>query len=255
MLSALRTAAAATILSGLSLFVWREGYQYSDWAALALVPTALVILIGVWSLTLQPWRAKLHIALREDSPLGKLLTGKLRAHFVSGVFTFITITLLAWQALVASMAEASILVIAFFLSAVLFSAGQNVLVVHFHQPFARSIATFAGTWLVALPLIPVIAWITWRWGNMPGEILNAGINEAMFRGLGRLPDRGGWIGTILSIPSGYEAAKLWIVIQLKDYPIVGRLFSLDAALFAFVLCRSAVVIAHFVEQHVAKDGR
>lgn len=91
-------------------------------------------------------------------------------------------------------------------------------------------------------------------GKMPGEMLNASFSEVMFRGLGDLPDRGGWIGAILTIPSRYEAAQLWIVIQLKDYPIVGILFSLDAALFAFVLCRSAVVTTQFVEQNIIKEG-
>jgi|AntAceMinimDraft_12_1070368.scaffolds.fasta_scaffold04247_4 hypothetical protein len=252
MIRALQTAFAAAALTGFSLYIWREGYIYTDLAILALVPLALVIWAGCWPLALQPCRARLRIVLRNESPLGRVLTGRLRAFVLSGIFTFVAVTLLAWQAWTVSLTEVLVLSAAFFLSAVLFSVGQNVLSAHFHQPFANSIATSVVTWLVAVPFTLIIAWTTWAWAKMPGEMLNANIYGAVLSGVSELPDRGGWIAAILSVPSGYEAAKLWAVVQLRDYPIIGTLFSLDAALFAFVLCRSAIVIAQFIEKHIAK---
>lgn len=85
---------------------------------------------------------------------------------------------------------------------------------------------------------------------MPGEILNASFYEALHIGRAQLPLRGGWLSTLLSVPFGYDAAKLWAVVQLRDYPILGLLFSLDAALFSFVLCRTSIVVAQFIEAHV-----
>lgn len=171
---------------------------------------------------------------------------------MSGAFTFFAVTLLASQALTATPADAITMLIAFLLSSCTFSSGQKALGRHFHQPFARAVTTSIVTWVVALPFTLIFALSTWAWATIPGAMLNAGLQEAVQIGLDRLPERGGWIAGVLAIPYGYEATKLWIVVQLRDYPVAGALFSLDAALFSFVLCRSAIVITQFIEAHVAK---
>lgn len=251
MLKSVQTAGIATIFTGLSLFTWREGYSYSDWAVLALLPLSIVIFSGFWPLMLQPWRARLHVMLRDDSPLGDFLTGRIRAAFLSAAFTVTAVTLLAWQAWVMPKSVLLGLAAAFFISAVLFTEAQNYLVIHFHQPFARSIATSITTWLVAIPCTIIIAFTTWNWTKMPGSVLNATLYDAVQHGLAQLPNRSGWITYTLSLPSGYEAAKIWMVVQLRDYPSIGVLFSLDAALFSFILCRSAVIISQFTSSNTS----
>lgn len=248
----LHYALAATALTGLSLYVWRVAYDYSDWAVLALIPMAVVIFIGVWPLNLHPWKARLRLALRDGSPLTIFLTGRFRSTVLSVCFTCVAIILLAWQALNASESDAMVMVVTFLLSSCIFSAGHDFLMRHFHQPFARVYATSLVTWLVALPFTLIVAGYTWAWGNQPGEMLDAGLQEALQIGLDNLPERGGWIASILAVPYGYEAAKLWGVVQLRDYPVAGLLFSLDTALFGFVLCRTAIIITQFVEAHVIK---
>lgn len=252
MLRSIHTAFAAASMCLLSLYIWRESYRYTDWAVLALLPLALGIWAGSWPLVLRPWRARIDVIVRDDSPLRKILTGRLRAFFLSGIFTFVAVTLLAWQAWTVSWQGALVLAVAFVTSAMLFSAGQNILIAHFHQPFACGISTSMVTWMVAAPFTLVIAWTTWAWTKMPGGMLDATIYSAVASGIDKLPDRGGWISAILMLPAGYDAAKLWVVIQLRDYPIVGAIFSLDAALFAFVLCRSAIVVTQFIEAQVKK---
>ena len=219
---------------------------------MALVSPVLVIWAGCFPLMLNPWRARLRVALRQESPLAKLLTGKLRAFILSGIFTFVSVTLLAWQAWSAPLSDIPVLAAAFFISAALFSSCQNVLLSHIHQPFARSVATSVVTWLVAVPFAIAIAWATWAWAKIPGEMIDGTLYGSVIARLSDLPDRGGWIAAILAVPSAYEAAKLWAAVQLRDYPLVGILFSVDAALFAFVLCRSAVVIALFIETRITK---
>ena len=73
----LQYALAATALTGLSLYLWHVAYDSSDWGVLALIPPAVVIFIGVWPLNLDPWKARLRLALRDDSPLTTFLTGRL----------------------------------------------------------------------------------------------------------------------------------------------------------------------------------
>jgi len=249
----LQNALASTALTMLSLYLWRIAYISTDWAVLALIPLAFAIVAGLWPLVLKPWRARLHIALRPESSLGGFLTGRLRAIFISGAFTIVAVILLAWQALSVSIPEAAIILAAFFLSACLFATGQTLLLRHFQQPFARSIATSVVTWTVALPFTLIIALSTWALAPIPGKMLDAELMDALLIGLGNLPERGGWIAAILALPYGYEATKIWAVVQLRDYPIVGAVFSLDAALFSFVLCRSAIIITQFVETHIMKE--
>lgn len=245
-------AFAATLLVTVSLYLWQLAYVWTDWAALALLPLATVIGTGIWPLVRDPWRARLLIMLRPDSILGRWLTGWLRATVITVVFTFVTVTLLAWQALILDAVGAVLFLSAFLLSACLFASGQNWLLRHFYQPFARSFATTAVTWLVALPFTLILAFATWSSAMMPGAILQADLPGAVQIGLQNLPERGGWIAYLLAIPYGYEAAKIWAVVQLRDYWIFGVLFSIDAALYSFVLCRSAIVITQFIETYVMK---
>jgi hypothetical protein len=248
----LQYAFAATALTGLSLYLWRIAYSSSDWAVLALIPLAVVIFIGVWPLNFEPWKAHLQLALRHDSPLTTLLTGRIRSAILSLSFTFVAIILLAWQALTAAASDAVIILATFFITGCIYSAGYDLLQRHFHHPFARAFAASLVSWLVALPFTLIVAGYTWAWGSQPGAMLDAGLQEALQIGLANLPERGGWIASILAVPYGYEAAKLWGVVQLYDYPAAGVLFSLDTALFGFVLCRTAIIVTLFVETHVIK---
>lgn len=244
---------AATAFTGLSLCIWRLAYEYSDFAILGLVPLAMVVLVGTWPVTMAPWRARLRLALREDSPLAALLTGHIRAAVLSTIFTFVAVSLLAWQSLEASALDFLIMGAVFLMSGCIFSIIESYSLRHIHQPFARAFSTSLATWLVAVPSTVWIAFYIWAETKQPGAMLDAGLQDALQIGLENLPERGGWIAAILAVPYGYEAAKLWGVVQLREYPVAGVLFSLDTALFVFVLCRTAVIVTLFVKTNVVKE--
>lgn len=249
----LLSGVVATAFTGLSLCVWRLAYEYSDLAILSLIPLAIAVLMGGWSINIDPWKARLRIALREDSPLALILNGRLRAALLSTVFVFLSLSLLAWQSLEATALELVVMGLAFLVSGYAFSAIQKSLLQHLHQPFAREFSVSIATWLVALPFTLFGATYTWAWSKQPGAMLDAGIHDALQIGLSNLPERGGWIASALAVPYGYEALKLWSVVQLKEYSIVAIFFSVDAVLFSFVLCRTAVILTLFIEAHVFKD--
>lgn len=253
MLRSLLPALAATAFAGLSLCIWRLAYEYSDLAILGLVPLALVVLVGTWPVYLDPWKARLRLALREDSPLTAWLTGRIRAAVLSTIFTFVAVSLLAWQALEASAVDFLIMGTAFLLSGSVFSIMEGCSLRHFHQPFARVFSTSMATWMAAVPATIIIATYIWSEAKHPGAMLDAGLQEAVQIGLSNLPERGGWIAAVLAVPYGYEAAKLWGVVQLQEYPAAGVLFSLDTALFVFVLCRTAAIVTLFVKANVISE--
>lgn len=252
MVRSIQSAFVAALFATLSLYLWRITYPSTDFAVLAVIPLAFVLGVGIWSLVLDPWKARLRVELREDSPFARLLTGKIRTAFLTIGFTTVTVTLLSWQALRTSAAEAAVMLAAFVISASVFTTVQAFIARHLHQPFARVVATALTTWLVALPFAVIIAYTTWAWATVPGAMLGASLSDAVQIGLAELPERGGRIADILSVPYAYEAAKLWVVVQMQDYPIVGALFSIDAALISVILTRSAIVITHVIEQHIMK---
>ncbi len=255
MLSAvMRDAFVSTILAVLSLALWRIAYVWTDWAIIAMVPFGIVIAYGTWSLIIEPWRANLHLVVRQESTLAGFLTGRIRAYFISVVFTVVVITALAWQALNASWPEALIMSCAFFLSACCSSIFENKFSKHFYQPFNRSMAASAASWGVSS--IFFLFYAAWVWGlkRNPGELLEVEtLQEVMAKAINVLPAREGWVTAVLSYLASYENLKLWLVVKLRDYPFLGVLYSFDAALFAYVLCRSAVVSAFLVKVKVFKD--
>jgi len=247
-------ATLATFFTAFFICLWSFTFPIGDWAVIALIPLTMIIATGIWPLTLDPWKARMDIALRDESPWKKWLTGRLRAILLSSVFTLGSVILLAWQALRTSAYEAVLMLIIFFISALSYAFAQRHLLQHFQQPFARAFATSLVTWSLAVPATIGIAVASWYFATIPGRMLDAGFQEALQIGLSQLPSRDGWLSNIFSVLYGYEAAKIWVVVQLRDYPVLGWIFSLDSALFSFVLCRTGIVVAQFVEVNVLTEN-
>ena len=255
MLRSVKIASTATFFIGISLHLWRIAFTATDLAILVLFPMGLAIWLGFWSLTLQPWKAHLDIALRQDSTWKKIFSGTIRTVVLNISFTFVAVFLMAWQTLRASTYESILLVIVVFLSILLYYQLLNRLSRHVQQPFARSFATVLATWTAAIPALLAFTFTLRNYATIPGEMLDASFEQALLIGIKQLPQRGGWVSSLLSIPYGYEAAKLWVVIRLSDYPIIGWLFSLDAALFSFILCRTSIVVSQFIETYIIQEMR
>lgn len=103
--------------------------------------------------------------------------------------------------------------------------------------------------MIGLPFSVILFFVTWYAQSIPAEMLTANFSDAMRSGWGELPERRGWIAETLAVGYVFEASKIWLVIQLRDYPLIAILFNLDMALFGFLAARASVVITHFVETH------
>lgn len=248
----LLNAFKATLLAFASLALWKTAYVLSDWAILALVPLAGALSFGAWSHSLGTWRARLHVTLKEDSPLGRILTGRIRATVHSMSFLIAALTTLAWLALSASPIEVAILLVAFVVSGAAASFAEFVLSRHFHPPFSRSIATNLATWGAGFLLTIVLSQYFWAVKSMPGALLDSELSQAVQIGLEQLPRQDGWIASIFSIPYAYEAVKIWLTVKLAAYPFVAVLLSFDMALYSFLLCHTAIILTHFCHDHLMR---
>jgi hypothetical protein len=250
------SAALGTVVLAMSVYLWRTGYVVTDWSAIALGPLAIMLFIGLHRRTVALYRARLHAELRADSRLARIMTGNLRAIFVSTAFVLVAVPLIAWQALSASSAE----IIGF--TVLSYSAGLATLLVQdwLQRDFQMSFALFSGVSIganvIACAFVPVLAWINWSFVYHPGEFHNASFFEAVTLGLQQLPRRRGGIAEIMAFFYAIEAAKLWLVLQLGSSPWAAVLFSLDTALVGFIVAQVSAILTDVVhifrEEHDAE---
>ncbi len=249
MAKAILSTMVAIAIFGLPLVTWRFAYAFTDWAVLPLLALCALIFAANRALILEPWQAKLRVALRDESWLARVLTGKIGATFVSALFAIATVYVLAWQALVVSETDSFLLLTLAATSILMFFFYSGFTERHLHGPFARPLAVTFAT-ITTLPFFFVLAYRTFAYAAQPGDMLDASLAEAIELGLAQLPQRSGWVTQAMALPYAYDAAKLWVVVQLSAYPMASWLFCLDAALISFVLARACIVVASFVTVHV-----
>lgn len=242
-------ALVVTLLPAVFLWLWRLTYGSSDWAAMWLLCMAAMIFLGNWSITIDRWKAERGIVLRSGSWLAGWLTGRIGAFISSMLLAFLLVPALAWNALTMSGTEIVVSLVMVFASAWLFLSMRSFLAKHFVHPFDKIFATGPSTWIIGLPFSVILFLVTWYAQSIPVEMLTTDFSTALRSGLGELPERGGWIAEILAFGYAFEASKIWLVVQMRDYPLIAILFNLDMALFGLLAARASVVMTHFVETH------
>ncbi|SPJ29422.1 hypothetical protein [Falsiruegeria mediterranea] len=245
----LSIALVVTLLPTAFLWLWKLTYGFSDWAAIWLLFIAAMIFLGNWSITIDRWKAERGIFLRSGSWLAGWLTGRTGAFLSSTLLVFLLVPALAWNALTMSGAEVVVSLALVFASAWLFLWMQSFLIRHFIPPFDRIVATGPSAWMVGLPFSIILFFVTWYAQSIPAEMLTADFSVTLRSRLGELPERRGWISEMLAFGYAFEASKMWLVVQMRDYPLIAILFNLDMALFGFFAARASVVMTHFVETH------
>jgi len=120
MIRSIQNVVLAAVALFMPLYIWRMYYPHSDWAILVFLPLAVLFFLGYLSLAAAIFRARWGLALVPNSPLARVLTGKVGATCRAIVFLLVSTILLAWQSLVSSFQEIVILVILCFVSSALF---------------------------------------------------------------------------------------------------------------------------------------
>ena len=246
-------ALVVTLLPALLLYLWKLTYSFSDWAVIWVFLLAAMIFRGNWSIVTDHWRAKRGIVLRPGSWISLWFTGRIGAFLSSALLVMALIPALAWSALTMPVLEAIVFLALAFASAWLFLWAQSFLAWHVMPPFDKIFAMGPSAWLIGLPFSIILFLVTWYTTTVPVEMFTASFPEAMRSGMRELPERRGWIAEILAFGNAYEVAKVFLVVQMREYPLVAFLSNLDMALFGFLAARASVVITHFVETHY--DGK
>ena len=233
------------------LYLWRIFYPNTDWAALFLVPLALMLFLGFGKPLAAMLQARLAAMILSGSWISKFMTGRIWAVIHSCVFLAVTVLILAWQALSASNLIAFLLVVLCLAASGMALGVRSWLEHHLHDPFSTWHGTSLGAFIAGMIFIPILAWITWNYVPFPGEFRTLGFWEAVQFGVAdQLPRRRGWIAEILALPFAIESAQLWLIAKDGTVVWVTVLYSLYLALVALTVARASTALGCCAEDAI-----
>lgn len=239
----------------ISILVFRLAFDFSDWSALLLCPLVIVVYMGNYSLVLAPWKAKFHLVVRDESWLSKWLTGRLGAGLKSATLAIVMFLFIIWQSVSATIVELVLISILFIITSVTYIKVVQSSPKHFYEPFDRSVSSSFSIWMVTIPAVIILLIYTWSIKTLPSEILDEDFQQVIRLAAQKSPGDKGWISSIISFFYLFDSVKLWAVVQLQDYPLLTLIYSLDTALFGYVLCKTAVIVTNFVITYVIKEDK
>lgn len=235
-----------TLFVMISLCLWRTGYAYGDWAALALLPLAIMLFVTHRNLLLAMRLAQRRVIWRPDSFGMRWLSGRLGSTFWALIFVAVTIPLLAWQAVAMRPERLPQLAVAFLLASLLFTALQSPIGRQVAAPFHRNMAINVAT-MAVLPLVVYAAWQGYHNDPIPARLLNAKLSELPLVALEGLPRRDGWLSQVMAPLQVYDSGKLWLAARFPEQRWLAVLVGLDLALFAFVMGRTGAIVTDFLQ--------
>ena len=190
----LHAIAATCVLSAL-LGVWRLAYPRTDAAGLPLLVLGLLLGASHMMLVREPYRVCMRAVVRRESCLSRWLTGQCRAVRGALLFACAAVPLLAWLALRIDMLETLTFAVLALLASVAYGGLRTYMQRHAHPPFAQMAAAKTVNWLVALPCVPLLAWLNYHFVEYSAAIVAAGsMAEALELGIAQaVPGRQSWL--------------------------------------------------------------
>jgi len=238
---------ASAFLFYFSLKAWSLGTKFSDLSILALLPLTLFIFSVSWKVSFDTWRTQYYVVVRKNSKYYNVFNGKLRATAVAAFYTLTSIPLMAWQFVSASDYEFLTLMMCVILAGIsyIFIAGYTKK--HLYPPYDQIVAIKLATWFAAICCFWSFWYVAWFIEPHAMDYFKWSHEEALAYGVSQSPNQNSILSPIFSLLSAIDAFKLWVTVQLRDYPLFPMLLSIDIALISFLLARISVIIVHFVE--------
>jgi hypothetical protein len=236
----------------LSLYLWRLTYPTTDFAVAFLFPLAALIALGTFWYSAAVYRATMSAAVREDSSISWILTGKIRASLRAILLVSVAIPVLAWHALSATIVEFAMLALLCVLTSSSFVIIERMTRKHLKPPFAHKSALLAATFSISLVFIPLLAWANWEFTDHPLALRYSSLGEAVQLGFNQHPARRGWVAEIIAPLYAFEYVKLWFVVQADSPRWFSLWYSLDTALISIFAARVSAILM-FIAQ-LARGG-
>jgi hypothetical protein len=229
---------------------WKLAFQQSDWSVLFLIPLTLLLFGGSYKLSLDNWNAKFDLTVKQESKFYSILTGKITATIIGVIFSFSSITILAWQTLQASNIKLTMMALFAAATNIIYLFLQEYIAKHFHDPFDRNISVRITTLAVSIVCFLFLWYHAFHFETHSGKLINADFSQAIEIGFSKVPNQESLFANFLAIPFVHETLKVWGLIQIKDSSFIGPvslIMCLDAALISFLLVRANVILVQFIQ--------
>lgn len=240
---------ACSLALALPLYLWQVLYPISEWAALALLPPALMIYAGSVQLSLNRRQAELSATLLPGSGLHRWLRGRITALLSASLITAISVPLLAAKTLTAGLTELLILILLCFTTFLMFEYLHRTLARHAHPQFLPAFSANLSALITGTGFFPVYAWVSWSLTPIPGHFRSNSFTDAMLLELTTLPERSGWVTELLGLILTLDNARLWLLVNLGNNTLLLLVYIAYSATICFVLARGVVAIAAFYRFH------
>lgn len=242
MIHTLAGAVGVALIFGLTFLPWRFMYPDSDWAVVFLAPLTVLLFLSSFWINVAIYRANARVAVRTDSPIAWLMTGRIRAMIVGIGFSILTVYVLAWHAVSSTYIELCLLILLSVAASLFFAFAEHKLLIHLTPPFARATALSAATLIAAAVFIPILASANWNFTPHPGAIRTANLESALQLGFDELPARRGWVAELLAPLYALEYGKLWFAVQDGSPKWLALWYSLDSALVSVLAARASCIL-------------
>ncbi len=190
-------------------------------------------------------------ALTTDSRLQWLTGGRVHALVQALALTFASVPALGFQALNLPLREILFLAAVAFVAVMLFWSLVAVLRRDVSEPFSVAAAGRLTVFLTGVSSVAVYWRIIWSDREFPGY-LRLPFPDAMTEVIDELPERESLVQELVEYLAVLDAAPVWLVLRLDQYPVVGYVLAVYLAIFCFLLASSAVAIAVFCKHYALK---
>ena len=150
---------ASTLAVSLPLLLWRWTFDSTDWAALFLLPLAVVLFLGVRKVLLATIGARATLELRGDSPISLAKAVGIRATTFSTLFAICMLPVLALEGAVARRPVLLAMIGLCAASSAIALKAPGRFERHFNQPFATMYGLTFGAALCAVAFTPVLLYL------------------------------------------------------------------------------------------------
>jgi len=229
----------------LPLLVWRllcnQGVN-AELAALILLPFFIMVFIGCYRISLKRRQAELRVALQPDSFLVPWFRGIFSTIAMSFFLAGSATVLLGYRVLTVQTAEFILVCLLALSSLLLYRRFRQRLARHVNPAFLSSIATWLSVGISGGIFLLPHAWVSWSLTRQFG--LQSKPEQIMDNVLQQMDDGGGLVTGFLSMLSAFEAAQLWLLVQLLEHGFMlpTLIYLAYGATICFLVARSVVAI-------------
>ncbi len=236
------SAGAGALVLLVTLVPWRVAQPYWDGAAILLLPMALAVFLGTYSVQAARRAAWAGAVFRPASPLAPWLRGRISALAVALAVTLVSVAVLAAEVALAPPAQLALVAVLVPVAGLVQGVLARRLLAHVIPAYADPLAVRLALVTIGGLFLGLHVWVDWSTAVVPGN-MHLPFAAAMERALAQVPGPGGLVTEALQLAQAGSAVRLWLLAHLDPAGPFGRLWPLAVTIHLVMGALVALSIA------------